>query len=202
MDTVIYLKIVNALIMEHKPDTDTICQSDVITKDINKILGEFYDLAITFRELTRYKRYTDKYKIHPGVDFCGEGIVLDGNYIEIGEGTYIGSYSRLIGNDKTKIIIGKNVSVSHRVSIYTCNRKPELIDESNPEYVYECGDITVGDYSLLGINSVILHGVNIGKNCFVGANSVVTHNVPDYTVVAGNPAKEIHKVGYKAVDLG
>ena len=36
---------------------------------------------------------------------------------------------------------------------------------------------------------MILPGVTIGKNSIVAANSVVTKSVPDYSVVAGNPAK-------------
>ena len=43
----------------------------------------------------------------------------------------------------------------------------------------------------LGIGVVILPGVTIGRNSVVVANSVVTRDVPDYAVVAGNPAKII-----------
>jgi acetyltransferase-like isoleucine patch superfamily enzyme len=41
---------------------------------------------------------------------------------------------------------------------------------------------------------VILCGVTIGEGALVGAGSVVTKDVPPYTVVAGNPAKELRKV--------
>lgn len=53
------------------------------------------------------------------------------------------------------------------------------------------GDIRVGNDVWLGYRSVILAGVTIGDGAIVGAYSVVTKNVPPYTIVAGNPAKEI-----------
>lgn len=53
------------------------------------------------------------------------------------------------------------------------------------------GDIHVGNDVWLGYRSVILAGVTIGDGAIVGAYSVVTKNVPPYTIVAGNPAKEI-----------
>ena len=43
----------------------------------------------------------------------------------------------------------------------------------------------------IGANSVILRGVHIGNGAVVGAGSVVTQDIPDYAIVAGNPAKVI-----------
>lgn len=181
------------MITENKADIPN--QNDMLNKDVSKILGEFYDLAITFREMTRYQKYIQQYNLHNKIQFCGEGIVLGGEgNIEIGNDTYIGSYTRIITEKGTTIKIGNNVSISHFVSIYTVNRKPILINENNQEYEYECSDVSIGDYSLIGINAVIMQGVNIGKNCFVGANSVVTHSIPDNTVVAGNPARIIKTI--------
>lgn len=46
----------------------------------------------------------------------------------------------------------------------------------------------------IGANATILCGVTVGKNSIVGAGSVVTKDVPDNSIVAGNPAKVIGKV--------
>ncbi|MBI4370975.1 MAG: acyltransferase [Elusimicrobia bacterium] len=43
----------------------------------------------------------------------------------------------------------------------------------------------------LGANAIVLPGVTVGENAVVGAGSIVTRDVPDGTVVAGNPAKPI-----------
>ena len=46
----------------------------------------------------------------------------------------------------------------------------------------------------IGANAVIICGIVIGKNSIVGAGSVVTKDVPDNSIVVGNPAKVIGKV--------
>jgi acetyltransferase-like isoleucine patch superfamily enzyme len=45
----------------------------------------------------------------------------------------------------------------------------------------------------IGTGATILCGITIGENAIVGAGSVVTHDVPDNAVVAGNPARLLHK---------
>ncbi|MBO6218574.1 MAG: chloramphenicol acetyltransferase, partial [Treponema sp.] len=45
----------------------------------------------------------------------------------------------------------------------------------------------------IGQNVTILPGVHIGDGVIIGANSVVGNNVEPYTIIAGNPAKEIRK---------
>ncbi|MBD8110050.1 acyltransferase [Priestia megaterium] len=51
--------------------------------------------------------------------------------------------------------------------------------------------IIVGDNVFVGFNAIIMPGVTIGSNVVIGSGSVVSKDVPDNTVVAGVPAKEI-----------
>lgn len=51
------------------------------------------------------------------------------------------------------------------------------------------GEVTVGEGSHIGIGASIIQGIKIGKWATVGAGAVVIRDVPDYAVVAGNPAK-------------
>ena len=50
---------------------------------------------------------------------------------------------------------------------------------------------TIGDGSLVGINSVVLNGAKIGKGCLIGANALITEGmeVPDGSLVLGSPGK-------------
>nr|PJZ91370.1 transferase [Leptospira ellisii] len=51
----------------------------------------------------------------------------------------------------------------------------------------------VGNDVWIGTNTVILPGVKIGDGAIIGAYSVVARDVPDYTIVAGNPARIIRE---------
>lgn len=53
---------------------------------------------------------------------------------------------------------------------------------------------TIGNGVDIGSNSVILGGIHIGDGSVIGAGSVVTKSVRPHSVVAGNPARELHKV--------
>lgn len=55
------------------------------------------------------------------------------------------------------------------------------------------GDTIIGNDVWIGENAVILPGVHIGDGAIIGANSVVGSNVSPYTIIVGNPAREIRK---------
>ena len=55
------------------------------------------------------------------------------------------------------------------------------------------GDVVIGNDVWLANDCVILSGVSIGDGAVIGARSVVTTDVPPYTIVAGNPARNIRK---------
>ena len=51
---------------------------------------------------------------------------------------------------------------------------------------------TIGDHVTLGANVVIIGSVSIGNNVIIGAGTVVTKDVPDNTIIVGNPARVIN----------
>ena len=55
------------------------------------------------------------------------------------------------------------------------------------------GDTVIGNDVWIGQNAVILPCVHIGDGVIIGANSVVGSNIPPYTIVVGNPARETRK---------
>lgn len=52
--------------------------------------------------------------------------------------------------------------------------------------------VTIGEYSFIGAGVIVLPGTTIGKYCIIGAGAVVKGNIPDYSVVVGNPCKIIN----------
>ena len=55
------------------------------------------------------------------------------------------------------------------------------------------GDTHIGNDVWIGYNATIMAGVTIGDGAIIATNSTVVRDVPPYTVVGGNPAKEIKK---------
>lgn len=55
------------------------------------------------------------------------------------------------------------------------------------------GDTIIGNDVWIGQNVTILPGAHIGDGGIIGANSVVGSNIPPYTIVVGNPARQIRK---------
>ncbi|PHV70914.1 gamma carbonic anhydrase family protein [Sporanaerobium hydrogeniformans] len=96
----------------------------------------------------------------------------DVHEIKIGKRTNIQDGCVLhVGEDKG-LCIGEGVTIGHNVTLHGC---------------------TIGDYSLIGMGSIVLDGVRIGKNCLIGAGSLVTGGmvIPDGMLVLGAPAKVI-----------
>jgi acetyltransferase-like isoleucine patch superfamily enzyme len=59
------------------------------------------------------------------------------------------------------------------------------------------GKITIGSGSWIGVNAVILSDVVLGRCCVVAAGSVVTKSFPNFSVIAGIPAKVVKTLEYR-----
>lgn len=95
------------------------------------------------------------------------------------------------------ISIADNVDVSFGVKIFT-----EQHDLNSDDYGTVVKAVSIGRYAVIGAYSIILPGVNVGEGAVVAAGSVVTKNVAPFTVVGGNPAKEIkQRVCYPKYNL-
>lgn len=94
---------------------------------------------------------------------------------EIGPGFYIGHFSGIIVNGRSKI--GKNCNISQGVTLGQANRGKNK------------GYPTIGDNVYIGPGVKIVGNVKIGNNVAIGANAVVTKSFPDNAVIAGIPAK-------------
>jgi acetyltransferase-like isoleucine patch superfamily enzyme len=121
--------------------------------------------------------------------------------IVIGDDCFVGENTRIYS--AIKIIIGNRVQIAHDCNIFDNNVHSIKPHERHLEYIQNINkgpyklfnlnekEILIKDDAWVGANSIILKGVTIGEAAIVGAGSVVLKNVSDYTVVAGNPAKQI-----------
>ncbi len=117
----------------------------------------------------------------------------DGPKLIIGDGTAIQFYFHC--GAAGRVTIGRNVLVGGRVYITDHDHsyeEPDLSARESPRL--KVAPVDIGDGAFLGEGCVILKGVRIGKRAVVAANAVVTRDVPDFTVVAGVPARIIKSV--------
>lgn len=90
--------------------------------------------------------------------------------------------------NKAKVAIGENVTISQ--DAYICTASHDISSDTMRLVLKE---ITIADDVWIAAKAVILPGAAIGEGAVVGAAAVVAKSVPPWTVVAGNPAREIGK---------
>ena len=115
-----------------------------------------------------------------------------GIVIEIGDGASMAGYCVL--SAASGIRIGENVSFAR--GVYVSDVAHEYDDPSRPileQGTTDARPVEIGDSAWLGENVTLLPGVRIGKGAVVSANSVVANDVPDYTLVAGAPARALRR---------
>ena len=132
---------------------------------------------------------------------ANEGKFRIGNNLQIRAIQFRQEISCLRG---AELIIGNNVFINHGVNI--CATKSIVIGDNvhiadlvmmhdtNFHEVEEGKGITtkpikIGDNAWIGARSIILPGIEIGKNSVIAAGSIVTKSVPENCLVAGVPAK-------------
>jgi carbonic anhydrase/acetyltransferase-like protein (isoleucine patch superfamily) len=99
----------------------------------------------------------------------------DNERIDIGAGSNVQDSAVLHTDPGFPMCIASNVSIGHQAMLHGC---------------------TVGEGSLIGIQSVVLNGAVIGKNCLVGAGAIITErkSFADGSLIFGAPAKLIRQL--------
>ena len=113
--------------------------------------------------------------------------------VKIGKHSYPGYQSGCFINGSNGIIIGDYTYFGTNVGLMSSNH-----DVHDLRNLISTSPIQIGNYNWVGMNSVILPGVNLGDFTIVGAGSVVTKSFSEgYCIIAGNPAKIIRHLDPK-----
>jgi carbonic anhydrase/acetyltransferase-like protein (isoleucine patch superfamily) len=102
-------------------------------------------------------------------------IRADNDVITVGEGSNVQDGSVLHTDAGIPLTIGRNCTIGHMVMLHGCS---------------------VGEGTLVGIKSVVMNHVRIGRNCLIGANSLITEGkeIPERSLVLGAPAKVVRQL--------
>ena len=103
-------------------------------------------------------------------------------------------FNTVLRGDNELILIGRHSNVQDGAVMHTDMGYPLTLGTGvtigHKAMLHGC---TVDDYSLIGINAVILNGAKIGKHCIIGANSLIGEGkeIPDGSLVMGSPGKVV-----------
>jgi acetyltransferase-like isoleucine patch superfamily enzyme len=136
-----------------------------------------------------------------------------GGNIIIGEHCFIGPSSKVWSGES--ISIGNRVLISHNVHIIDTNSHEINYMERSSSFInsishggnylekgsVQTGRIIIEDDVWISFNCIILKGVHIGRGAIVAAGSVVTKDVAPFTLVGGNPAKQIKELDIRKEDI-
>jgi carbonic anhydrase/acetyltransferase-like protein (isoleucine patch superfamily) len=108
-------------------------------------------------------------------------IRAENDRVLIGEGTNIQDGSVLHVDPGYPMTLGRMVTIGHKVMLHGC---------------------TVGEGSLIGINSVVMNGARIGKNSLIGANTLIAEGkeIPEGVLVLGSPGKVVRDLRQEEKD--
>lgn len=155
------------------PNYDRLCFLKNIITDPNIIVGDYtyYD---DFEDVTNFERNV---KYH--FDFTGDKLII-GKFCMIASGI-------------TFIMNGAN-HLTDSISTYPFAIFGEDWKDAMEGKTYPSkGNTIIGNDVWIGYNATIMAGVTIGDGAIIATNATVVKDVAPYTIVGGNPAKEIKK---------
>lgn len=108
-------------------------------------------------------------------------IRAENDQVTIGEGTNVQDGSVLHVDPGYPMRLGHNVTIGHKAMLHGC---------------------TIGDGTLVGINSVVMNGARIGKHSLIGANTLIAEGkeIPDGVLVLGSPGKVVRELKQEEMD--
>ena len=117
--------------------------------------------------------------------------------VHIGKGSKIARTVLIDDSRPDLITIGKNVWVTAGCQLLCHQRDLSFYEQGKPvmDLPLKYAPIVIKDGAHIGIGSIIMPGITIGKGAVIGAGAVVTKDIPDYCLAVGVPAKVVKILG-------
>lgn len=147
----------------------------------------FGDLLVDRWEKAKFCGFGEKTSIY-------DSSIVMGN-VQVGENAWIGPFTLLDGSGAV-LSIGDGCSISSGVQIYTHDTVDCCVSGGISQKTV--APVKIGNHCYIGPMAIIAKGVNLGNCCIVGAHSFVNKSYPDFSIIAGVPARPI---GHVVIDL-
>lgn len=118
----------------------------------------------------------------------------------VGKNVFIGDYVHVDLNHANLIYIDDyaHITAGCRLLCHQRDLKNYRVGDNAANFGYRLGEIHIGKGVMVGMESMIMPGVNIGDGAVIGARSVVLKDVPTYTVAMGSPAKVVKEIAKRS----
>lgn len=152
---------------------DKLCFLKNVVKNPNIIVGDYtyYD------DFENVENFEKNVKYH--FDFTGDKLI-------IGKFCMIASDVKFIMNGANHLT---DAISTYPFAIFGNGWEKAMEGKTYPNK----GDLIIGNDVWIGYNATIMAGVTVGDGAIIATNATVVKDVPAYTIVGGNPAKEIKK---------
>jgi acetyltransferase-like isoleucine patch superfamily enzyme len=135
--------------------------------------------------------------LEPEIYFKFDGYWQPGPSILIGNRVFVGRGVEF--NIQGRIEVGDDSGIGSGCVLTDHNHATAPVGTRMRDQAVEIGPIRIGKDVIIGVNSVILKGAQIGDGAVVGAGSVVTTSVPANEIWGGNPARRIRNRCYQTM---
>jgi len=164
------------------------CVFDVVGENNSIVIGE----GTVVKNVQFYLRGSGCH-IEIGKDcYLGEGTRLhiedSESVLRIGDRTTVGEALFAVTEPQSKMMVGSECMIAHDIEIRTGDSH-SILDVETGERLNKARDVLIEDHVWIGAYAKILKGVTIQKGSIVALGAIVTKNIPENSIVAGNPAK-------------
>ena len=153
--------------------------------------GKFGKFQLKIRLLKSWILHSIAYSSpHPGITIS----MQKARGIKIGENCHIAPYVQLDWLYPSQISIEENVAIGSNTMIFAHINIGTNEFLKTEKYPRQVKPVIIKSGAWINPGCIITAGVTVGKNSIVSVGSVVTNDIPDYCIVAGNPARIIKKI--------
>lgn len=159
---------------------------------IQRIFAPFFPKMMIYGYYNSFQK-----KLFKGTRISSSAYITCASKLNIGDNVWVNHNVRIDASGGVKIGDGCQIGYNSMILSHSSHMairlngaeyiKMDIIDRVG--YIHK--PVEIGEYTFVGGGAAIMPGIKIGKGCVIGVNSVVTKDIPDYTIVAGAPAKII-----------